>query len=258
MSACAPGHPTRAPSARSRRTGGLSASGPTRTANGAALAPSAFAHCIQNHDQVGSRALGDRMVAPYTPLLFMEQEWNALTPFRYSTDPTPSRGTLVTEGRRAELAGFSAYRDPAARARIPDPPAEETFLVSELDWSGPRTDGGGRVLELHRALLRLRATESAMRDRSRRDFDVGVATDGASILLCRAPGASIVAVVVALRRGISLRLGDRLFLRGLRAGREVLLTTDDVPFGGLGAVPAPEGEVVLREAGAVVLRSDRR
>ncbi|HEU0014046.1 MAG TPA: malto-oligosyltrehalose trehalohydrolase, partial [Longimicrobium sp.] len=83
------------------------------------LPPRAFVHCIQNHDQVGNRALGDRLtesvplpvyraasalllLSPYTPLLWMGQEWAATSPFQYFTDHPPELGKLVTEGRREE------------------------------------------------------------------------------------------------------------------------------------------------------------
>ena len=108
-----------------------------------------FVVCVQNHDQIGNRPMGDRLhhsipaetwravsvlllTAPMTPLLFMGQEWAASTPFQYFTDLEPGLGRQVTDGRRREFADFPAFADPAAREQIPDPQAETTFLSSRL------------------------------------------------------------------------------------------------------------------------------
>ncbi len=137
------------------------------------LAYPRFVICLQNHDQVGNRALGDRLtdaidlptyraavtillMAPETPLLFMGQEWAASTPFAYFTDHNPELGALVTEGRRREFAYFSEFADPEARRKIPDPQAESTFLASRLDWAERERPERAGVLRLHRALLAIR------------------------------------------------------------------------------------------------------
>ena len=116
------------------------------------IPPRRFVFCIQNHDQIGNRALGERLhhqidlaayraasvlllCAPATPLLFMGQEWAATTPFLYFTDHPEELGKLVTEGRRNEFRHFSAFSDAAARERIPDPQDQATFRASRLDWS---------------------------------------------------------------------------------------------------------------------------
>ena len=117
------------------------------------IPPRRFVFCLQNHDQIGNRALGERLhhqielpayraasvlllCAPATPLLFMGQEWAATTPFLYFTDHPEELGRLVTEGRRNEFRHFSGLLRPgSARERIPDPQAETTFAASRLDWS---------------------------------------------------------------------------------------------------------------------------
>ena len=138
---------------------------------------SAFLFCLQNHDQVGNRAFGERLnhlvlpdlfrastalllFAPETPLLFMGQEFSASAPFLYFTDHGPDLGRLVTEGRRAEFAGFSAFRDEGPREQIPDPQAEATFQRSKLDWRACDTHAG--TLRLHRDLLTLRRTDPVL------------------------------------------------------------------------------------------------
>lgn len=111
------------------------------------LPPSAFVLFLQNHDQVGNRALGERLtrlcppqalraatglllLAPMVPLLFMGDEEGSRCPFLFFTDHHDELADAVREGRRAEFAHFAAFADPQARARIPDPNAQSTFDAS--------------------------------------------------------------------------------------------------------------------------------
>jgi maltooligosyltrehalose trehalohydrolase len=149
------------------------------------LEASAFVYCLQNHDQVGNRALGDRLSAlvspdqyraasmlllflPMTPLLFMGQEWAATAPFLYFTDHEPELGRAVSHGRRREFGAFEAFRDPAARARIPDPQDPDTFAASLLRWSERHEGEHARVLELYRRMLSLRRDDPLLRTADRR------------------------------------------------------------------------------------------
>ncbi len=144
--------------------------------------PWQFQIAIQNHDQVGNRAFGDRLnhvldpgsyrlaaalllFLPYTPLLFMGQEFAASTPFLYFTDHTPELGRLVTEGRRKEFGSFSQFADPARQAAIPDPQAEATFQRSKLRPDEAAADAP--VTRLYRELLRLRTSDPVLRQQSR-------------------------------------------------------------------------------------------
>jgi maltooligosyltrehalose trehalohydrolase len=128
---------------------------------------------LQNHDQIGNRAFGERLhhdvdlsvfravtalwlLAPETPLLFMGQEWAASTPFLFFTDHEPGLGRSVTEGRRREFSRFAAFADEEARARIPDPQALSTFEASRLVWEERRHSPHSGILRLHAALLALR------------------------------------------------------------------------------------------------------
>ena len=112
-----------------------------------------FVICLQNHDQVGNRAMGDRLhssipaeawraasvvllTAPMTPLLFMGQEWAADTPFQYFTDLEPGLGQQVTEGRRREFADFPEFSNEAARDRIP-----ESAVAGDARRQSPGLDG---------------------------------------------------------------------------------------------------------------------
>jgi maltooligosyltrehalose trehalohydrolase len=140
-----------------------------RGADPTGLEYSRFVYCTQNHDQIGNRALGDRLhhgidaatyraasalllLLPQTPLLFMGQEWAASTPFRFFTDHNAELGALVTEGRRREFASFSAF----ANAEIPDPQALDTFLASRLDWNELKAEPHASTLRLYKSLLQLR------------------------------------------------------------------------------------------------------
>jgi malto-oligosyltrehalose trehalohydrolase len=138
------------------------------------LPATAFLGFLQNHDQVGNRALGDRLtvlasadavraatalllLAPAPPLLFMGEEWAAPEPFLFFSDLGPDLGPAVAEGRRREFARFPEFASPATRERIPDPQAETTFRRSVLDWSRAGQPGHRDWLAFHRALLALRA-----------------------------------------------------------------------------------------------------
>ncbi len=140
---------------------------------------SRFLFALQNHDQVGNRARGERLhdlstlpvyraasvlllFLPATPLLFMGQEWAASSPFLYFSDHAGSLGEAVSRGRRAEFGHFSAFRalDPDA---IPDPQHEFTFRRSQLDWSERRTFEHASTLELYQSLLGLRRSDPVLR-----------------------------------------------------------------------------------------------
>ena len=99
---------------------------------------------LQNHDQIGNRAFGDRLtvsvkpealeaaialqlLCPQIPLIFMGEEVASTTPFQFFTDHHGELADAVREGRRKEFASFAAFSDPARRAAIPDPNASQTF-----------------------------------------------------------------------------------------------------------------------------------
>jgi malto-oligosyltrehalose trehalohydrolase len=140
------------------------------------LPPGAFVDFMQNHDQVGNRAFGERLavladekilkclagillLAPSPPMLFMGEEWGCRQPFLFFCDFDGELGAAVRNGRRAEFARFAAFRDPAARERIPDPLARETFAKCVLRWE----DADPGWLEFYRQLLRIRKKEIATR-----------------------------------------------------------------------------------------------
>ncbi len=137
------------------------------------LPPTCFVSFLQNHDQVGNRACGERilklaesnavkaalailLLAPSPPLLFMGEEFGADTPFLFFCDFDGDLATAVTEGRRSEFARFEKFSSPAARASIPDPNAETTFTSSKLDWRSLDVPTHQSWLSFYRDLLALR------------------------------------------------------------------------------------------------------
>jgi malto-oligosyltrehalose trehalohydrolase len=144
----------------------------------APLPPTAFVGFLQNHDQVGNRAFGERitaiaaaeavraatavlLLAPSLPLLFMGQEWAAPEPFLYWSDLGGEFGALVAQGRRQEFARFPAFSTPESRERIPDPQSQETRRRSVLDWNRLGRPLQQQWLAFHRTLLSLREKELA-------------------------------------------------------------------------------------------------
>ena len=133
----------------------------------------AFVAFLQNHDQIGNRAFGERLtalapaaavravtalllLAPSPPLLFMGEEWGAAEPFLFFCDFGLDLAPSVVEGRRNEFARFPAFRDPAARSRIPDPQDERTVRRSTLDWCALARPAPQRRWAWTRRLLRVR------------------------------------------------------------------------------------------------------
>jgi maltooligosyltrehalose trehalohydrolase len=136
----------------------------------------------QDHDQVGNRATGDRLSAtlaghphrdgllrvaaglvltsPFTPMLFMGEEWGADTPFQFFTDHTdPFFADAVSTGRRSEFAahGWDA-------ADVPDPQDKQTFLRSKLDWAQPEREPYESLLSWYRSLIVLRRSRPELTD----------------------------------------------------------------------------------------------
>jgi maltooligosyltrehalose trehalohydrolase len=144
------------------------------------LPPTAFVAFIQNHDQIGNRAFGERiadlaehgaikamqavlLLAPNIPLLFMGEEWGAVQPFCFFTDFHDELADAVREGRRREFQKFPEFASEAARAQIPDPNSRSTFEASRLDWSVAEQPDHAAWLDLVRTLLQIRHESIAPR-----------------------------------------------------------------------------------------------
>ena len=134
------------------------------------LPPTAFVLFLQNHDQIGNRALGERLhqlthpdalyaatalllLSPMIPLMFMGDEFAAQAPFLFFTSHHGELAELVREGRRNEFAAFSAFADPHKREQIPDPNALQTFEASQPKRSASALPA---IHDLYRRLLQLR------------------------------------------------------------------------------------------------------
>jgi malto-oligosyltrehalose trehalohydrolase len=148
--------------------------GKPRGTPSADLRPTAFVNFLQNHDQTGNRALGERLtvlverpalraaatlllLCPAIPLIFMGEETGSTRPFLFFTDFHDELADAVREGRRKEFAGFPAFADPASREKIPDPNALATFEASLVAAADPVPDpDAGEWRTLYRDLLALR------------------------------------------------------------------------------------------------------
>jgi maltooligosyltrehalose trehalohydrolase len=137
---------------------------------------SRFVCCTQNHDQIGNRAVGERLVhlvgprraqiaaalmltSPFVPMLFQGEEWAASSPFQYFTDiADPTVGDAVREGRRNEFVAFGW--DPGS---VPDPQDEATFRRSVLDWAERSEPDHAQMLEWYRALIAIRSQHPCLR-----------------------------------------------------------------------------------------------
>jgi maltooligosyltrehalose trehalohydrolase len=133
----------------------------------------AFVSFLQNHDQVGNRAFGERitdlaptprvralsaifLLAPAPPLLFMGEEWATPAPFPFFCDFGPELARAVTEGRRKEFGRFPQFSDPEAQQRIPDPNDPATFRRAILDWEAIDRPEAAEWLAWHREVLTVR------------------------------------------------------------------------------------------------------
>ncbi len=240
----------------------------------AGVSPSRCVVCLQNHDQVGNRAHGERLhhqidhaafraasllllTLPQTPLLFMGQEWAASTPFQYFTDHAEPLGGMVTAGRRREFAAFAEFANPLSRQRIPDPQAVRTFHDSRLRWRERTDEPHASMLRLYTAVLAFRATGLAPPRGAGAvacalgDDTIGVQRKGA--------GGEQVVIVARLRGRGTVDLGKSTLTAGVSQWTTIM-TSEDAAFSPSPAAPAVDcrgSAPVIRFTGpaAVVLRS---
>jgi maltooligosyltrehalose trehalohydrolase len=157
-----------------------------------------FVTYLQNHDQVGNRATGDRISAtlspgllacgaalvlcsPYTPMIFMGEEWGAATPFQFfSFMPDAGVREAVRGGRYAEFAEHGWDE-----TDVPDPNDEQTFLRSRLNWSEPGSEPHATVLGIYRQLIALRKERPELSDPWLHALAVDVDEDARTLVLHR-------------------------------------------------------------------------
>ena len=187
-------------------------------------------YALQNHDQVGNRAHGERLdrlsnvprvkaatllllFLPATPMLFMGQEVTTDSPFLYFADHAGELGELVTRGRKQQFAQFAAFRH-ADPNHVPDPQAEETFLRSKVRFD---VEGAEAMREFHRLALKLRREDGVLR--GLRELRTGVAQTVLWVLASAAMG----------RRLLLLNIGDPVTLQSIgeqaMAGAQLLLSS---------------------------------
>jgi maltooligosyltrehalose trehalohydrolase len=157
-----------------------------------------FLAYLQNHDQIGNRATGDRLTetlspgllscgaallfaSPFTPMLFMGEEWGARTPWQFfSYFPDADLREAVRAGRTAEFAEHGW-----GEAEVPDPNAESTFLDSKLDWDEPAQEPHATLLNVYRELIALRKAWPELSDPWLEEVEVEVDDGARTVVLHR-------------------------------------------------------------------------
>jgi maltooligosyltrehalose trehalohydrolase len=159
-----------------------------------------FLGYIQNHDQIGNRARGERiaqltgvdlakigaavvLTAPFVPMLFMGEEWAASAPFQYfSSHQDENLARAVSEGRRSEFAAFGWESD-----QVPDPQDEQTFLRSKLNWDELSQQPHAGMLDWYRQLIALRRSHPALKSGPLSEVAVSYDREDGWLLIARGP-----------------------------------------------------------------------
>jgi maltooligosyltrehalose trehalohydrolase len=194
-----------------------------------------FVAYLQNHDQIGNRATGDRLThtlspgllacgaalvfgSPFTPMLFMGEEWGARTPWQFfSFFPDPGLRDAVRNGRRAEFAEHG-WGD----ADVPDPNADSTFLDSKLDWDEAAGEPHATLLHLHRELIALRRAWPELSDPWLDEVEVDIDEEARTVVLHR--GRLRVACNLG---GVPVSLGMNGSVRRILLASEPVEATED-------------------------------
>jgi maltooligosyltrehalose trehalohydrolase len=215
--------------------------GEPRGTASAGLPPTAFVLFLQNHDQIGNRAFGERLTAlahpqaleaatalqllcPQIPLIFMGEETGTTAPFLFFTDHSPELAQAVRDGRRKEFAGFSQFSNPQLLAQLPDPNAVGTFKHSK-PLTGSAASGRA---DLYRRLLALRRAEIVPRLAGASAVDACAVGPAAVVAQWRMGDGAILAIACNLgdaavelpqEKGRTLFATSRAAGDGVRAGR---------------------------------------
>jgi maltooligosyltrehalose trehalohydrolase len=220
--------------------------------------------CIQNHDQIGNRALGERLstqisypawcaasalllLSPEVPLLFMGQEWAAPEPFLFFTDHNEELGRLVTEGRRKEFAHFSAFADRRNHAAIPDPQKMETFLESKLDWTVLQSPEHLKCLHWYQSLLHIR---KQLLEKAK--FDAVRALNDQLIEVCWRSACGSFRAIVALEGPTAVSESSLRSLTMVDSSEEIRYSQDPHPV----EWKSETGTLSFERAGAVLFAGD--
>ena len=207
-----------------------------------------FLGYLQNHDQIGNRATGERsshllspgrlkmaaalvLTAPFIPLLFQGEEWGASSPFQFFTAyDDPALGQAVATGRREEFAAFGWQPH-----EVPDPQAHETFARSKLNWSELAQEPHAELLDWHRCLLRLRREVLALSDGCLDKVHVSCDEQARWLVVERGPVA-VACNLADCTQGVPVPLP---------CGYQALLTSDPAVQVTAGEITLPPDSVVL-------------
>jgi maltooligosyltrehalose trehalohydrolase len=241
------------------------------------LAPSAFVFCIENHDQVGNRAFGERLehlvepaafraasallcLSPYTPLIFMGQEWRSSSPFLFFSNHGGELGRQTGEGRKLEFERKGLNTEGRDLSEMPDPEADSTFERSKLYWGEIDNLEHAQVLNLYQQCLRLRRTRLGDSCRSRKNWTVQAVKGVVCVRYWPAQGASLL-LLVDLEGGAVLSTESDLSAPPADGSWKVLLHSNEVCFGGgeslirPGALIGPHASIYFSEPGAILLEA---
>lgn len=228
---------------------------------------------IQNHDQVGNRAFGERLnelidrdsyhlasaiflLSPFTPLLFMGQEYAARQPFLFFTEHNEELGRAVTKGRREEFQKFAAFADDRRRSQIPDPQDESTFLTSKLDLSEHQQAPYLYTYRLYHRLLSLIRTRPALAQRALASVHAFIPAHGIMAAIRGGDGEEFffIANMSGQERAIELSALSAHYERAARIDWGApLLSTLSEEFGSGGVRPVLSGEKLTLPARGLFL-----
>jgi maltooligosyltrehalose trehalohydrolase len=219
----------------------------------AGLPAHSFVIALQNHDQVGNRATGDRLgalvkegalkaaaalllTAPFTPMLFQGEEWAASSPFAYFTDHAdPRLGQAVSEGRRSEFARFGWDPD-----RVLDPQDPQTFGRSKLIWAELDVPFHHRMLEWYRKLILLRRRLATPRGSAGEGLHVEVDQQARTVAFQRD------------RIIVNVNLGERDWACAMSGSDRLLMASDPAIKPHDGSLCMPPSSVVILESSSAV------
>jgi maltooligosyltrehalose trehalohydrolase len=206
-----------------------------------------FIGFVQNHDQVGNRAQGERLsheaslgrakiaaalvlTAPYIPMLFQGEEFGASAPFQYFTDfDDPDLGRMISEGRKKEFQAFGW-----APEQIPDPQDEKTFQQSRLNWEELGREPHATLLRWHKDLIALRRSRSELTDGDLNAVHVRFDEEAQWLVLERR----------SLR--VACNLGQAPVEVGVGDGAQVLLASDDsIQLSGGNVILGPDSVAIV-------------
>jgi maltooligosyltrehalose trehalohydrolase len=243
--------------------------GSSATKVDAPVYPSAIIHSLENHDQIGNRPDGKRLnhlyswdiyravstlllISPYTPLLFMGQEWAASSPFFFFTDHHDELGQQITVGRKGEL---EVLFPGISLASLPNPQELTTFLLSKLNWNERKQEKHAQILRLYRDLIQLRRDSPALREPDRGNFNV-IQLGKITLALQRFGATSTLLTIVHLGGSRSRDLSANRATKPPH-GRiwQIRLSTEDPQYGGNNDVQLVDDQLILNRPCAVILEA---